>query len=71
MVQVKDDLGQRIVQAVRLAVALHTGAADARDDLGQRVRTGGAGPCLVMDDTLPVLARIGFPGPATAEGAAS
>ena len=43
MVQVKDDLGRRIVQAVRLAVELHTGAADASDDLGQRVRIGALG----------------------------
>jgi hypothetical protein len=70
MVKIMDDLGQRIVQAARLAVLLHTGAA-LGDDFGQRVRVGGAGPCFVTDDALPCAAGSRFPGPAPAEGAAA
>jgi hypothetical protein len=69
MVKIMDDLGQRIAQAARLAVALHTGAVMG-DDSRQRVGIGGVGPAFVTDDALPYVARSGFPGRALAEGAA-
>jgi hypothetical protein len=71
MVQVMDDLGQRIIQAARLAVLLHTGAAMEEDNFRQRATADGVGHCLVMDDALPGATGSRFTGPPPAEGAAA
>jgi pyruvate/2-oxoglutarate dehydrogenase complex dihydrolipoamide acyltransferase (E2) component len=52
---VPQTLGQRIVEAARLAVAAHLHASlDGVHHFRQRVVIGGAGPDFVTDDVLPL-----------------
>ena len=51
---VSQTLGQRIVEAARLAVAAHLHASlDGVHHFRQRVVIGGAGPDFITDDELP------------------
>ena len=55
---VPQNLGQRIVDAARLAVAAHLHASlDGVSNFRQRVVIGGAGPDFVTDDVLPFARR--------------
>lgn len=53
MADVSQDLGQRIVQAARLAVAMHLARAASGVESTGRVEIGGAGPRVLTDEQTP------------------
>jgi hypothetical protein len=56
MDQAMADLGTRVLNAARLAVAMHMNQASSTNAVGRQVMIGGAGPRYVTDDkpTAPV-----------------
>ena len=49
MIQIPTDLGQRILDAARIAAAMHAESAQSPADRDASVHAGGAGRTVVMD----------------------